>query len=290
LYLDSICHEGFCQEKEYDFLKVRPGGRIVHVIYAGGDDLFAIGAWNDAASLAVDVSCAFRKYTCDNIDIGISSGVTLHQPRFPVIKMAEESVAALDCAKHELQPCWMCRTEWAVCPLLDNGSCLRKHAYAPFYTGYLAYRKREVDAHHKTPHYREHSSRLTLALKWEKRDETGSTHEVEDYLLQPLQTLCKGHSVLKKGFFHNSLQLLETWYDEGVLYLPRLVWTFDKIKQELKRKQGGEEGESLYDLLMMHLHMYNPDQKEGNKKFATLHMPLSWIILLERGGARNDED
>lgn len=290
LYLDSICREGFCHENEYNFLKVSLGGRIVQVIYAGGDDLFAIGAWNDTASLAVDVGNAFRKYTCDNIDTGISAGFTLHQPRFPVIKMAEESAAALDCAKHELQPCWMCRAKWLDCPLLDTGACLRKNAYAPFYTGYLAYRKREVDERHKTPHYREHSSRLTLALKWEKRDETGSMHEVEDYLLQPLQTLCKGHSVLKKGFFHNSLQLLETWYDEGVLYLPRLVWTFDKIKQELKRKQGGEEGESLYDLLMMHLHMYNPDQKDGNKKFATLHMPLSWIILLERGGARNGED
>lgn len=290
LYLDSICRQGFSRERGYDFLKIRQGGRIVQVIYAGGDDLFAIGAWDDAAALAVDIGGAFRSYTCNSIDVGISAGLTLHQSRFPVVKMAEESAAALDCAKHELQPCWMCRAEWPNCPLLDNGVCLRKNAFAPFYTGYLAYRKREIDERHKTPRYREHSSRLTLALKWKRRDEAGATDEVDQLILQPLATLYKARSALRKGFFHNSLQLLETWYDEGVLYLPRLVWSVDKIRQELKRKQEGQEGESLYDLLMMHLHMYSPDQREGNKKFATLHMPLSWIILLERGGARNGEN
>ncbi|HRR40099.1 MAG TPA: type III-A CRISPR-associated protein Cas10/Csm1 [Syntrophales bacterium] len=283
LYLDSICREGF-QHGTSGPLAIRAGGRIVQVIYAGGDDLFAIGAWNDAAALAVDVSKAFKKYTCDNIDVGISAGFTLHQPRVPVIKMADESAAALDCAKHELQPCWMCRTKWKDCRLLENGRCLRKGAYAPFYTGYLAHRKSEIDEHHKVTR-QEQSSRLTLALKWEKIDKSGSTYEVENYLLQPLQTLYRARFALKRGFFHNALQLLDIWYEEGMLYLPRLVWSFDKIRRELKGREGGEEEESLYDLLMMHLHVYDPDQKDGNKKFATLHMPLSWMILLERGGA-----
>lgn len=289
LHLEHICRNGFNHDTHYECLQPGASGRLVQAIYAGGDDLFVVGAWHDTAALAVDIGHAFGRYTCNNPDMGISAGLTLHQPRFPVVKMAEESAAALKCAKNDQNPCWMCHAEWPTCPLFDVGACLRKNAFSPFYTGYLAHRKREIDVRHTTPRYREHSSRLTMALKWKKWDECGVTNEVEQYILQPLAMFHKGRSTLKKGFFHNSLQLLETWYEEGVLYLPRLVWAFDKIRQELKRKAEGEHGENLHDLLMMHMHLYNPGEKEGNKKFATLHMPLSWIILHERGGKRNGE-
>lgn len=79
LHLESFCRYGFDRGDKKDVLAVKgENGRNVHVIYAGGDDLFALGAWSDTACLAIDLGEAFKKYTCGNIDMGVSGVLTLH--------------------------------------------------------------------------------------------------------------------------------------------------------------------------------------------------------------------
>jgi len=68
-------------------------------IYAGGDDLFVSGAWNQVVELAFDVYQAFRAYTGNNQDITLSGGISINDIKFPLYQAASESGAAEEAAK-----------------------------------------------------------------------------------------------------------------------------------------------------------------------------------------------
>ncbi|NJK30555.1 MAG: hypothetical protein HC940_10600 [Acaryochloris sp. SU_5_25] len=60
-------------------------------IYAGGDDLFVSGAWNETVEFAFDVYQAFRAYTGYHPDITLSAGVSIAQAKFPLYQAAAEA-------------------------------------------------------------------------------------------------------------------------------------------------------------------------------------------------------
>lgn len=68
-------------------------------IYAGGDDLFISGTWNEVVDFAFDVYQAFRAYTGYNPDITLSGGISLAQVKFPLYQAADESGEAEKNAK-----------------------------------------------------------------------------------------------------------------------------------------------------------------------------------------------
>lgn len=68
-------------------------------IYAGGDDLFVSGAWNEVVDFAFDVYQSFRAYTGCNPDITLSGGISLSVPKFPLYQAAKESGDAESKAK-----------------------------------------------------------------------------------------------------------------------------------------------------------------------------------------------
>lgn len=74
-------------------------GRILLFIYAGGDDLFISGAWNEIGDFAFDVYQCFRSYTGYNRDITLSGGVSIADAKFPLYQAAEESGDAEEKAK-----------------------------------------------------------------------------------------------------------------------------------------------------------------------------------------------
>jgi len=69
-------------------------------IYAGGDDLFVSGAWNETVEFAFDIYQSFRAYTGNNPDITLSAGVSLADSKFPLYQAAEESGEAEGKAKN----------------------------------------------------------------------------------------------------------------------------------------------------------------------------------------------
>jgi hypothetical protein len=199
--------------------------------------------------------------------------------------MADESKAALNVSKENKQSCWMCRKDWITCPLYDLGKCLRKDSLCMFFTEYMALRKRKFDEKHVIHKYSQESSRLKLSLKWKSYDTTTNEiiNEVDEYIVKPLKSFIQGHKI-SSAFFYNVLSLIDTWYEEGILYIPKVVWMLEKFKNDLKRlKMDAEGNESLYDLYEMYLHFHD------TKRFSTLHIPLSWNILLRRG-VENDEN
>jgi CRISPR-associated protein Csm1 len=68
-------------------------------IYAGGDDLFISGAWNEIVEFAFDIYQSFRTYTGNNEDITLSGGISIDDIKFPLYQAANSSGKAEDAAK-----------------------------------------------------------------------------------------------------------------------------------------------------------------------------------------------
>lgn len=61
------------------------------IVYSGGDDVFIVGSWDATIQLAQRIRNDFRKYTCGNPSFSLSGGIAIVQPKFPIMKGAEES-------------------------------------------------------------------------------------------------------------------------------------------------------------------------------------------------------
>lgn len=70
----------------------------VNVLYSGGDDVFAIGKWNNLISFAHAIRTDFEKFVGRN-DISISGGIVFVHDKFPIAKAAQMAGDAEDKAK-----------------------------------------------------------------------------------------------------------------------------------------------------------------------------------------------
>ncbi|MFV9644677.1 MAG: type III-A CRISPR-associated protein Cas10/Csm1 [Desulfobacterales bacterium] len=268
-----------------DRIQKRKKKKLVHVIYAGGDDLFALGTWNDIAELSLCINKAFGKYTCQNIDLGLSAGFTIHKPKFPVSKMADLSLAALNYSKENRDPCWFCRKEWIGCPIFRNGECLRKDSITPFFTEYKAALKHKLDKKFILK-YSSEPSRLKLSFRRKQfiKELQRVEDEVEKFIVKPFKVFTANNVPQRhSGFMHNVLNMLEVWYSDGLIYLPKIAWLLQKQREELQRIIKEDTKESMYNLYDQHLHLATPSM------LSALHIPLSWAILLMKEGGKRDE-
>lgn len=71
----------------------------VNILYSGGDDVFAIGKWDDIISFAADIRKDFGEYVCNRDELSISGGVAIVNGKFPMAKAAELAGNAEDKAK-----------------------------------------------------------------------------------------------------------------------------------------------------------------------------------------------
>ena len=73
--------------------------KSIYTVFAGGDDLFLIGAYNQIVDLSKEISQHLKKYVAENPNIHISAGIILKKPQVPVYQMAEEAENALEMSK-----------------------------------------------------------------------------------------------------------------------------------------------------------------------------------------------
>jgi CRISPR-associated protein Csm1 len=74
-------YSNFISEKEV----MNP--RDIVIVYSGGDDLFAIGTWNDIIEFSIDFRNAFKEFT--NSKITLSAGIGIFPENYPVHQMAK---------------------------------------------------------------------------------------------------------------------------------------------------------------------------------------------------------
>ncbi len=61
----------------------------VQVIYAGGDDVFLIGSWDELPRAAKAIRGEFRQYCADNEHFTLSGGIAIVDGRYPIARAAE---------------------------------------------------------------------------------------------------------------------------------------------------------------------------------------------------------
>lgn len=73
----------------------------IYTVFSGGDDLFLIGPWNKIIMLAEHINNTFKEYVCQNSEITISMGITLHKPDEPIRIISESVEHAINSSKNE---------------------------------------------------------------------------------------------------------------------------------------------------------------------------------------------
>ncbi len=97
-YLNKIC-ENLTQKykKKYPDAKIN---NFFYILYSGGDDVFLIAPWDKAIDAAEKINSKFRKYTCNNPNITISSGYLQTKPKFPIRVSADSAGETEEIAKN----------------------------------------------------------------------------------------------------------------------------------------------------------------------------------------------
>jgi len=90
-YLNNICNDLFNKwrvdpHNDCDFKEKI--SNIFYITYSGGDDLLIVGPWSEIIKLSLEINNEFRKFTCQNPNITLSSGIFLCRPKFPVKRFA----------------------------------------------------------------------------------------------------------------------------------------------------------------------------------------------------------
>lgn len=81
---------------KYEINQLLNGYRAT-VVYAGGDDLFIIGAWDDIIDISLQIRRKFTEFTLNRLTL--SAGIGLYSAKYPVSRMAYEVGDLEDLAK-----------------------------------------------------------------------------------------------------------------------------------------------------------------------------------------------
>jgi len=72
---------------------------LIYAVYAGGDDMFLIGPWDQMPVLAHTIADDLRRYASDNPDVHVSGGLAFIHGKYPAYQAADDAKDALDAAK-----------------------------------------------------------------------------------------------------------------------------------------------------------------------------------------------
>ena len=73
----------------------------IYIVYSGGDDLFFVGRWDAICDLSIEIHKKFSEMASGNLQVTISSGIVLADPKWPVYRLAEASKDFLSQSKNK---------------------------------------------------------------------------------------------------------------------------------------------------------------------------------------------
>jgi CRISPR-associated protein Csm1 len=250
-YINEICKGNTGKVEQLVLDGNRGKSREVVVVYSGGDDLFITGAWSDIAELAFDIRNCFRKYTCENPDIGISAGMILTQPNYPIYRIAHMAEIAEDAAKS------------------IDGEFGRKDRVALFYVPPMPMETKDSNS---------------TILKWDE------WNELLENVISPLLKLGefrekRFHPEFGRGTIYKLItaSLMSRAIRDGSLILPIVVYTLSRAYS----KKFEEEPYKKAWLKFVEPFV-SKDIKKSVEFVKNLYLPLVWVDLLQRGGDKNE--
>jgi CRISPR-associated protein Csm1 len=72
-----------------------------YTIFSGGDDLFLVGPWDQAAALARKLYELFRSFAGHNPELTLSAGMLFTKDRYPISRAAEDAERTLERSKEK---------------------------------------------------------------------------------------------------------------------------------------------------------------------------------------------
>lgn len=226
-------------------------GRNVSVVYAGGDDLFILGAWDETAELAFDIQRCFARFTGGSFDsekkgCGISGGLTLHQPKFPLYQMAQKSGEAEHVAK-SAKVSKNCFTLFLLSlDDVDNSYQFNNKTV------------RIIDWVDKKFFYL-----LTNLIVLTEQQKNGT------------QIDCIKLEGVSKGFIYKLFYSTKVWVIEGAIYLPRLRYIFSRLEKEC-----GDD--KFYAVQNIYNNLFSLEKYERQESIRRLSLVINWFEQLQR--------
>lgn len=223
--------------------KKKGSGRDVSIVYAGGDDLFIVGAWDDVAEVAFDINACFTAFVCQNPNVHLSGGVTLHKPKFPLYQMARMAKQAEGAAK-----------------VNERQIGETKNSFALFYSTDLTRRNTLLNERIQQGSqygWEQEPDRIAAASGWDEYDS----------IIELTKEMYIAYSDISHGFLRKLFETLTIWQEDGVLYLPMMF----RILSQLEQIQP--QTPALKNLKQL---LFRRDQMQK------LHIPLHWIEYLNR--------
>lgn len=93
--INNILKNGVYELPLEDFNKDK--SRKIAIIYSGGDDIFAVGAWKDILGFSIDLYENLKRYTKERLSISVGLGI--YKYKYPVSYMAEKTGELEECSK-----------------------------------------------------------------------------------------------------------------------------------------------------------------------------------------------
>ncbi|HPD25077.1 type III-A CRISPR-associated protein Cas10/Csm1, partial [Tenuifilum sp.] len=177
--------------------------REVVIVYSGGDDLFLVGKWNDVIELSKDIYSIFKAFVCNNPDLGISGGITLHRHDFPLYQMARYADEAEKNSKNNKY-------------VIDCNE-KEKNSISLLYDEILNERNKKIKE-------KVNEDRILTAIPWDSFNQVSDFTKSLNYLYGKVS-----HSLIYKLF-----KLLSIWQQDGEFYIPQLNRIQKEIKEKLK--------------------------------------------------------
>lgn len=279
----------------------RPAQRMLSLIYAGGDDLFLVGAWSDVVEVSYDIAHCFYAYTGQQRKfVTLSAGLTVHHPAFPLAQMAQRSLVALQRAKASREvPAQRCFAEQLCvqttrCPLYQaqGDICHEKGAVALLYSDVVETRAQQLQARYAST---DEPERIVNVLTW--HNSLALTVDVAQQLAR-LGTLEDGALRLSvpRGFLRRLLAASRRWHTDGMLYIPFLEWAYSRtaaaLTGEFTTETQREAWEWVQGTFLPQLTSVAGLRGAGAPRPAlikSVHIPLSWVELLLRRQETRDE-
>ena len=261
VYLNEICQASLCSGvlvtdivvKEYNNENAHgKPGRNVSVIYAGGDDLFIVGAWDETTELSFDIQRTFELFTQEGLTI--TGGLTLHQPKFPLYQMARKSAEAEAFAKRDIEKIETVAGKNRIALFFDDSKLQWRHALS-------------LDGRH---------DRYMLSMKWSLSSafliplmkifmQCGKRNPITENSRDFVEINAFSYGTIEKWF-----SVLDKYHERHLLYLPTMARVLKGIEHEF-----GADRE-LFDQLVGFLYT-----KEENW-IPHFHIALNWLTYLRR--------
>ena len=80
---------GILANGTYQIVDSTEGRRKAVIVYAGGDDLFIVGAWDSILCFAIDLHNSLKRFSQGQMTI--SAGIGLYPEKYPIAAMAQET-------------------------------------------------------------------------------------------------------------------------------------------------------------------------------------------------------